>query len=80
MDQHEVERLMEKHGVPGRDVYDLPESSLRFPDGAGYRMEISGIERPEVLEVVVGEARIAAGAKILESLGQVRSTPWGIFP
>jgi len=43
-------------------------------------MEISGIERPEVLEVVVGEARIAAGAKILESLGQVRSTPWGIFP
>ncbi|MBC7098671.1 hypothetical protein H5T52_06080, partial [Candidatus Bipolaricaulota bacterium] len=57
MDQHEVERLMEKHGVPGRDVYELPESPLRFPDGAHYRMEISGVERPEVLEAVVTEAQ-----------------------
>ncbi|KUK26209.1 MAG: hypothetical protein XD60_1621 [Acetothermia bacterium 64_32] len=49
--------MMEKHGVPGRDVYELPESPLRFPDGAGYRMEISGVERPEVLEAVVSEAQ-----------------------
>jgi len=33
MGQHTVERLMEKHGVPDRGVYELPESSLRFPDG-----------------------------------------------
>ncbi len=57
MDQRQVAELMERHGVPGRDVYDLPESSNRFPDGAQYRMEISGVERPEVLAAVVDEAK-----------------------
>lgn len=57
MDQHQVAELMERHGVPGRDAYDLPESELRFPDGAQYRMEISGVERPEVLAAVVDEAK-----------------------
>ncbi len=57
MDQQKVAELMEKHGVPGRDAYDLPTSPHRFPDGAQYRMEISGVERPEVLEAVIDEAR-----------------------
>ncbi len=57
MDQAKVAALMEKYGVPGRDAYNLPASPHRFPDGAQYRMEISGIERPEVLEAVVDEAR-----------------------
>ena len=57
MDQRKVQDLMEKHGVPGRDAYELPASPLRFPDGAQYRMEISGIERPEVLAAVVAEAQ-----------------------
>ncbi|NOX44423.1 MAG: hypothetical protein GXO72_01620 [Caldiserica bacterium] len=57
MDQHKVEGLLRKHGVPGRDAYDLPDSPLRFPDGAQYRMEISGVERPEVLEAVIAEAQ-----------------------
>jgi hypothetical protein len=41
--------------VPGRDAYDLPTSTRRFPDGAWYRMEISGVERPEVLEALIKE-------------------------
>lgn len=57
MDQRKVAKLMEKHGIPGRDAYDLPTSPHRFPDGAQYRMEISGVERPEVLEAVIDEAR-----------------------
>lgn len=51
-----VIKAMEKVGIPGRDAYDLPTSSKRFPDGAWYRMEVSGVERPQVLEAVVDEA------------------------
>lgn len=57
MDQRKVERLIEKHGVPGRDAYELPSSPWRFPDGAHWRVEISGVERPEVLAAVVDEAK-----------------------
>ncbi len=57
MDQAKVAALMEKYGVPGRDAFDLPTSPHRFPDGAQYRMEISGVERPEVLEAIVDEAQ-----------------------
>jgi len=51
-----VSANMEKAGIPGRDAYDLPTSAKRFPDGAWYRMEISGVERPQVLEALVDEA------------------------
>ena len=57
MDQRKVKEILSKHGIPGGDAYDLPESPLRFPDGAQYRMEISGVERPEVLEAVIAEAQ-----------------------
>ena len=52
----EVGRMMEAVGIPGRDAYDLPSSTKTFPDGANYRMEISGVERPKVLEAVIDEA------------------------
>jgi len=51
-----VGRMMEAVGIPGRDAYDLPSSTKTFPDGAHYRMEISGVERPKVLEAVIDEA------------------------
>ncbi len=57
MDQRKVKEILSKHGIPGEDVYDLPESPFRFPDDAQYRMEISGVERPEVLEAVITEAQ-----------------------
>ena len=56
MSLHRVSELMEKHGIPGRDLYELPTSEKRFPDGCHYRIEISGVERPEVLEAVIDEA------------------------
>jgi hypothetical protein len=46
---------MEAAGIPGGDLYDLPPSTLTFPDGAHYRIEISGIERLSTLEAVVDE-------------------------
>ena len=55
MEMDKVCRMIEKTGVPGRDIYDLPTSTKRFPDGHWYRMEISGIERPNVLEAMIDE-------------------------
>ncbi|MGC8837277.1 MAG: hypothetical protein ACP5UM_02565 [Anaerolineae bacterium] len=50
-----VSAAMERAGIPGRDAWDLPTSPKRFPDGAWYRMEISGVERPNVLEALIDE-------------------------
>ena len=57
MKMDKVSEAMEKLGIPGRDAYDLPTSQKRFPDGAWYRMEISGVERPKVLEAVIDESQ-----------------------
>jgi len=56
MKMDKVSEAMEKVGIPGRDAYDLPTSTKRFPDGAHYRIEISGVERPEVMEAVIDES------------------------
>lgn len=55
MEMKKVAEAMEKFGIPGKDAYDLPTSTKRFPDGAWYRMEVSGIERPNVLEALIDE-------------------------
>ena len=52
----QVSAAMARAGIPGRDAYDLPTSTLRFPDGAWYRVEISGVERPEVMEALIDES------------------------
>ncbi len=44
-------------GLPGRDGYDLPSSSKRFPDGAQYRFEIPSVEGPRCLKAVIEEAQ-----------------------
>ncbi len=51
----DVQAMIQAVGIPGRDAYDLPTSAKTFPDGGHYRMEISGIERPQVLEAVIDE-------------------------
>jgi len=50
-----IRKMMEKHGVPGRDLYSLPTSEKRFPDKCHYRIEISGVERPSTLEALIDE-------------------------
>lgn len=35
----------------------LPNSAKRFPDGANYRIEVSGMESPGILEAVINEAK-----------------------
>jgi len=53
----EIERVLEKIGLPGRDLYSLPTSTKRFPDSCHWRVEISGVERPEALEALIDEAK-----------------------
>ena len=72
----DARKLMEKHGIPGTDAYDLPTSAKRFPDGAWYRMEISGIERPNVLEATIE----GAAARFRPVLMTTLSTVLGILP
>lgn len=45
--------MIERCGIPGGDLYDIPTSGATFPDGAHYRMEISGIDAlPEMAALV----------------------------
>ncbi len=51
-----IQPYLVEHGLPVSDAYDLPESNLRFPDGAHYRIEIPSVEGPRVMEAVLEEA------------------------
>ncbi|TFH35408.1 MAG: hypothetical protein E4G93_03815, partial [Dehalococcoidia bacterium] len=53
----EIRAFMESMGIPGRDLWTLPDSPLTFPDGAHWRVEISGIERASTMEAMIDEAR-----------------------
>ena len=52
-----IREFMEKEGIPGRDLYSLPNSTKTFPDGANYRIEIAGIERASTMEAMIDEAK-----------------------
>jgi hypothetical protein len=52
-----VSEKFEKIGIPGRDLYDLPASGKTFDDGCHYRIEMSGLEGPRVLEAMIKERR-----------------------
>ena len=41
-----VADLLTRLGYPAREANDLPDSPLRFPDGAQYRTEIPSVEGP----------------------------------
>jgi len=51
----EVRELIAKQGIQAQDCFDLPVSESRFPDGAHYRNEISGIAWPKDMEALVDE-------------------------
>jgi hypothetical protein len=47
--------LLESLGYPGKDLYDLPTSEKRFPDGAQYRIELPSVEGPKALQATLDE-------------------------
>lgn len=48
--------FMENMGIPGRDLYTIPSSAKTFPDGANYRIEIAGVERPSTMKALIEES------------------------
>jgi len=52
----DASKALERIGLPGRDLYELPTSEKRFPDGCNWRIEISGVELPSTLRAVVEES------------------------
>ena len=55
----DASKALERLGLPGRDLYELPTSMKRFPDGCHWRVEISGVERLSVLRAVIDESEKA---------------------
>ena len=53
----EIRDFMDDMGIPGRDLWELPTSSLKFPDGAHYRIEIAGVERASSMDSLIDEAK-----------------------
>ncbi len=53
----DVREMIARQGIAAQDRYDLPASDQRFPDGAHYRNEISGIGWPKDIEELVDEMR-----------------------
>jgi hypothetical protein len=52
----ETRAFLASIGLPPGDLHELPDSQLRFPDGAQYRIEIPSVEGPACLEAVLEEA------------------------
>jgi peptidase U32-like protein len=52
----ETRAFLASIGLPPGDLHELPDSQLRFPDGAQYRIEIPSVEGPACLEAVLQEA------------------------
>ena len=51
-----VRNLLQSKGFPPGELYDLPTSQKRFPDGAQYRIEIPSTEGPRALAALLEEA------------------------
>lgn len=66
-----IAQAMERAGFPSTDAYGLPASTKTFPDGAHYRVEVSGVETPKVLEATIDEAR-KQGVPFHRSISVVR--------
>jgi hypothetical protein len=47
--------MLAEIGLPEGDAYGLPSSKVTFPDGANYRIEISGVENLSVLRALIDE-------------------------
>lgn len=45
--------LLRSLGYPDGDLYSLPTSDKRFPDGAQYRIELPSVEGPEALKATL---------------------------
>jgi hypothetical protein len=66
-------------GFPAGDLHDMPTSHHTFPDGAHYRIEISGIERLANLKAMVEESekRKVPVHRLIAMVGGPAQIPFG---
>ncbi len=55
-DSSEIRAFLSSVSLPPGELHTLPESPLRFPDGAAFRVEIPSTEGPACLGAVIDEA------------------------
>jgi len=51
----ETREFLKTLGMPEGDLYSLPTSEKRFPDGAQYRFEVPGIQNPVAMKALLEE-------------------------
>jgi len=51
-----TKKYLESIGLPAGDLYSLPTSEKRFPDGAQYRFEVPGIQGPKPMKSLLESA------------------------
>ena len=74
----ETRGFLESIGMPGGDLYDLPTSEKRFPDGGQYRFEVPGIQGPGPMKALL-EALDDYGIQIhrvTQTKGIMKSNRW----
>ena len=49
----ETRAFLESIGMPAGDLYTLPTSEKRFPDGGQYRFEVPGIQGPGPMKALL---------------------------
>ena len=49
----ETRQWLRGAGLPEGDLYDLPDSEKRFPDGGQYRFEVPGIQGPTAMKALL---------------------------
>ena len=53
----ETKNFLKKIGLPSGDLYNLPKSKKRFPDGGQYRFEVPGIQGPGAMYSLLEELK-----------------------
>lgn len=72
----DTRKYLKKIGLPDRDLYELPESKMRFPDGAQFRIEVPTVNSAEAMRAVLETAEKYGVVvnRIDETMGIMRHT------
>jgi len=72
----ETRDYLKKKGLPQGDLFDMPTSPLRFPDGGAYRIEVPTVNTAEAVEALLDTAtknKITIN-RVTETYGMFRHT------
>ena len=72
----ETRNYFKKIGLPESDCFDLPTSAKRFPDDCQYRIELPGVETPEIMAQMIelAERRKLKWHRFVQTTGIFRLT------